>query len=184
MLMADALGAGPSADHAAAAVLAAFRAAAPCEADLAALARHLHAALAPGDDAVRALLLSAREDGEHLDMVGCGHPPPLLARDGYVSRPDAVPVHPPLGLLQHAAGGLAPATVPCRPGDRVFVHSNGVSEARDGDGVPYPFEERLAANTAEDTDTMLDAVMAGLLAHAGGRLTDGAELLAISRAAD
>lgn len=76
--------------------------------------------------------------------INCGHPPPLLIRDGHVV-PQAMefPAHLPLGL------GLGPAAAPdehhvrLQPGDRVLLYSDGVTEARTSDGSLFG-DQRLA----------------------------------------
>ncbi|SHN05913.1 Stage II sporulation protein E (SpoIIE) [Actinacidiphila paucisporea] len=69
----------------------------------------------------------------------CGHPPPLLIRDqrvlpGALEREAQTPMGPP----SHLAPG--PRTVHeerLRPGDRVLLHTDGVSEARMRDGTLF-----------------------------------------------
>ncbi|MFF3916999.1 PP2C family protein-serine/threonine phosphatase [Streptomyces sp. NPDC001852] len=74
-----------------------------------------------------------------LRWVNCGHPPPLLIRaervfDGALDSPP----QPPIGL----AVELAPGTrhvheVVLEPGDCVLLYTDGVVEARDGDGAEF-----------------------------------------------
>lgn len=74
----------------------------------------------------------------------CGQPPPLLLREGGAAELD-VPEAPPLGLgLDEGAPVPEGVRVPLRPGDRLFVVTDGVTEARDAAGRFYPLEERLA----------------------------------------
>jgi len=86
--------------------------------------------------------------------INCGHPAPLLIRDGHVV-PGALelPAHLPLGL------GLGPSAAPAeyrvrlQPGDRVLLYSDGVTEARTSDGSLFG-EQRLA-------DTVIRSMAAG-----------------------
>jgi serine phosphatase RsbU (regulator of sigma subunit) len=73
----------------------------------------------------------------------CGQPPPLLLRDGRAAELD-VPEAPPLGLGLGEPPVPERVRVPLRGGDRLFVVTDGVTEARDAAGRFYPLRERLA----------------------------------------
>ncbi|MFD0431496.1 PP2C family protein-serine/threonine phosphatase [Streptomyces zhihengii] len=72
------------------------------------------------------------ESGE-LTWTNCGHPPPLLIR-GHRILPDALerPVQLPLGLAR--LSGQVPTVhhEQLRPGDRVLLYTDGVTDARPG----------------------------------------------------
>ncbi|MFJ8113528.1 PP2C family protein-serine/threonine phosphatase [Streptomyces sp. NPDC096132] len=112
-----------------------------------------------------AVLLEFAPDADAVRVVVCGHPPPVLLRDGAATE---VPVSPwtPLGL--GLPNGPAPAgrALPLRPGDRLFLASDGVWEARDTAGAFYPLTDRLPALTAgtDPADTTA-RVWADLLRH-------------------
>ncbi|MEV1063506.1 PP2C family protein-serine/threonine phosphatase [Streptomyces sp. NPDC050263] len=114
-----------------------------------------------------AVLLEFTPDADAVRVVVCGHPPPVLLRDGRATEVDAVPWTPlGLGLPQGAA--LTAHVLPLRPGDRLFLASDGVSEARDDAGAFYPLLDRLPALAADgDTDpaTTADRVWADVLRH-------------------
>ncbi|QKW17955.1 serine/threonine-protein phosphatase [Kitasatospora sp. NA04385] len=119
-----------------------------------------------------------------LSWINCGHPTPLLIRRGrIVPRALERPVHPPLGLPE----GL-PRTAPTvhtarlEPGDQLLVHSDGVTEGRDADGVPFG-EERLVDVVSRAMADGLPApealrrLVRRVTAHQGDRLRDDATVL-------
>ncbi|MEV6192879.1 SpoIIE family protein phosphatase [Streptomyces sp. NPDC051920] len=61
--------------------------------------------------------------------------------------------------------------------------SDGVIEARDGDGHFYPFTKRAPQWTKEDPDELLRRLREDLLVHVHGRLGDDAAVVAIRRLA-
>ncbi|MGV9235272.1 PP2C family protein-serine/threonine phosphatase [Streptomyces nigra] len=76
--------------------------------------------------------------------INCGHPPPLLIREGHVV-PQAMefPAHLPLGLGLGQAAAPDEHHIRLQPGDRVLLYSDGVTEARTSDGSLFG-EQRLA----------------------------------------
>lgn len=126
-------------------------------------------------------------------IVNCGHPPPLVFSDGRATFLDDVPSAPPLGLL-----GLAEGTCPrsgplgVQAGDMVLLYTDGVTEARDSRGVPYPFADRagtVLATLAESLDeaignALIEALKTDLLAHVGAPLRDDATLMYLRLADD
>ncbi|MEV7420977.1 PP2C family protein-serine/threonine phosphatase [Streptomyces sp. NPDC089919] len=80
---------------------------------------------------------------DRVRIVSCGHPPVLRLRGAGITPVDCEP-GPPLGL---GLAGLEPPQVTeavLEPGDRLFVHTDGVTEARDEAGEFYPLPARLA----------------------------------------
>ena len=102
-------------------------------------------------------------------------------RGGQVTLLDALPPSPPLGLLD--MGGYLPRADPldARPGDSVLLYTDGVSEAYDTAGRPYPLAERAAAfsgqTKAAKDDPLPELLREDLLEHVGGDLRDDATLL-------
>ncbi|KPC64724.1 serine/threonine protein phosphatase [Streptomyces chattanoogensis] len=74
-----------------------------------------------------------------LRWINCGHPPPLLIRaervlDGALDSPP----QPPIGLhLELASATRQVHETKLEPGDRVLLYTDGVVEARDGNGVEF-----------------------------------------------
>ncbi|MFC9230994.1 PP2C family protein-serine/threonine phosphatase [Streptomyces decoyicus] len=117
-----------------------------------------------------------------LRLISCGHPPPLLLRDGRATPLSAERPALPIGL-----GGLAGApdyeveTFPFEPGDLLLLYTDGVSEARDGKGTFYPLAERAGAWGESSPQQLLRRLRADLLAHTDGRLGDDAAAVALRR---
>lgn len=117
-----------------------------------------------------------------LRLISCGHPPPLLLRDGRATPLSAARPALPIGL-----GGLAGApdyeveTFPFEPGDLLLLYTDGVSEARDGKGTFYPLAERAGAWSGCSPQRVLRGLRADLLAHTNGRLGDDAAAVALRR---
>ncbi|GGY50779.1 hypothetical protein GCM10010363_34640 [Streptomyces omiyaensis] len=118
-----------------------------------------------------------------LTWINCAHPPPLLIRGGRV-LPRMLEREPdlPLGWGFHTRVPPAVHTVRLRPGDRVLLYSDGVTEARSTRGDLFG-EVRL-------TDTVIRAIGAGdpapealrrlvrdLLHHQDHRLRDDATIV-------
>ncbi|MYT68943.1 MULTISPECIES: PP2C family protein-serine/threonine phosphatase [unclassified Streptomyces] len=184
LLIGDVMGKGREGARTAAAVLETWTRLAPRERSLEALAVRLHSVVvhsAEPDRFVTAALLTIAPDGG-ADLVCCGHPPPLLIRDGG-AVPAAVPAPaPPLGLLDLAHGWCAAQPVPARSWERMLLHTDGVTEARDADGVFYPLAERAAELSGRPLAVFTAALAADLLHHARGNLQDDASLLAVEAA--
>lgn len=102
-------------------------------------------------------------------IVACGQSGPVLLRDGRAVELD-VPVGTPLGLGLSDGAPPAGVTVPLRPGDRLFLASDGVWEARDSAGVFYPLLERLVEfsgdGPAVPLTTLAERVWADLVGYA------------------
>lgn len=201
LLIGDVMGHDPRAARTAAEVARAFRQFAARPDPLQVVAARLHAFVAEhadGEEFVTAQFVSIPDSGEAgAQIVCCGHPPPLLLRDGRVTALDALPPSPPLGLLD--MGGPAPHAdlLGARAGDSVLLYTDGVSEAYDGDGRPYPLAERAAALSARPwprtapgeladgagpppeplRDDLPELLRDDLLDHVGGDLRDDATLL-------
>ncbi|MGW8063782.1 PP2C family protein-serine/threonine phosphatase [Streptomyces ziwulingensis] len=150
----DVQGHGLSAVSTVASLLGAFREAVLDQPDLASVAGRLDRRLVVDAADARhtelfatAALLEFSADALEVRVVVCGNPPPLLLRDGGATELEVSP-WTPLGLGLADAGAIETRTVALRPGDRLFLASDGVVEARDGSGAFYPLAGRLAALAA------------------------------------
>lgn len=91
---------------------------------------------------VTALVLEFPPGGGEVRIVDRGHPSPLVIGPHGARRLVTVP-GPPLGLGTLATDGEDTTVHPLWPGEVLVVHTDGVSEARDADGIFYPVLQRL-----------------------------------------
>ncbi|MEU8880328.1 PP2C family protein-serine/threonine phosphatase [Streptomyces hydrogenans] len=162
IMLGDVQGKGLPAVEAASLLLGSFREAAYTAPDLPAIAQRLEASMAryaeraPESDAAdrfsTVLLAEVPDDRPVIRLLSCGHPAPVVQRDGAVETVEltapSVPVHLPVPVD-------APFTVeevPFGPGDRLLMFTDGVTETRDARGTFYPLEQRLAAWADEPAD--------------------------------
>ncbi|SFP84689.1 Serine phosphatase RsbU, regulator of sigma subunit [Geodermatophilus dictyosporus] len=180
----DAVGHGLPAALLATAAVGAYRHARRAGLDLPRLATAVDAVVAgqfQGSRFATAAIARLDLDTGVLDWVNCGHPDPLVVRDGALVRPPVCPPARPLGLLSGAPG---PCRLQLRPGDRVLLYTDGVVEARSPEGAFFG-EERLAdlvvrAELAGDPppETMR-RLMGSVMDHQAGRLQDDASIVMV-----
>ncbi|XDV69028.1 PP2C family protein-serine/threonine phosphatase [Streptomyces sp. R33] len=139
----------------------------------------------PGDATVEhpelfatALLLEFPPGLDLVRIVSCGHPPALLLRAATVSEV-AVEPGPPLGLGLAGADLAVVADVRLLPGDRLLVHTDGVTEARDAAGDFYPLAARIPV-LAKDPAGLVEAVWQDLVAFTDGGPRDDVAVLVLS----
>nr|WP_229816131.1 PP2C family protein-serine/threonine phosphatase [Streptomyces lucensis] len=184
LIVGDVRGKGLPAVGTAALVLGVFREAAHDEADLLAVVGRIERSLARNlgpDDFVTAVV-AGHPGPEQLELVNCGHAPPLLiTASGDVTAVEPDHPAPPLGL--RALSGQAPRLQRLRfaVGDRLLLYTDGVTEARDHAREFYPLAEGVARHVSDDPARMLTALHDELLAHVGGRLHDDAALFLLRR---
>ncbi|MFG3344435.1 PP2C family protein-serine/threonine phosphatase [Streptomyces sp. NPDC048018] len=204
LLIGDARGKGLDAISEASLVLGAFRVTARREQELPELVVHLEAGVGSAEETengaptgsggdgtaegteeafVTALVLDIPDHEPVVRLVNCGHPPPLLLREGRVTALDAANASPPLGLADVLAPDVKVETFPFGVGDVLLLYTDGVVEARDASRAFYPLEERLTAWAGDDPPTLLGRLRADLQAYAGGHLGDDAALVAVERLA-
>ncbi|MEV1021209.1 PP2C family protein-serine/threonine phosphatase [Streptomyces sp. NPDC050264] len=184
LLIGDVMGKGPQLSRTADAVLRAWHQLAGRQRSLEVLAVRLHSLVAHSDEPdrfVTATLVSVDPDGS-AELVCCGHPPPLLLRDGTAVAAAVPAPAPPLGLLDLAQGWCAAQPIPHTAWDRMLLHTDGASEARDAAGTFYPLAERAAELSATPLAGFTAALAADLLHYAQGSLQDDASLLAVEAA--
>ncbi|MFJ4245818.1 PP2C family protein-serine/threonine phosphatase [Streptomyces iakyrus] len=184
LIVGDVRGKGLPAVGTAALVLGVFREAAHDEPDLLAVVERIERSLARNlghDDFVTAVVAGYPRDG-HLEVVNCGHAPPLLvSASGSVSAVEPPLPAPPLGLRALAGHTPGLQTLPFADGDQLLLYTDGVTEARDGGRAFYPLAEGLERHVSHEPARTLDALHDELLAHVGGRLHDDAALLLIRK---
>ena len=183
LIVGDVQGKGLTAVQTAATVLGAFREAAYDAADLALIAARIELSLerqAAGEKFVTAILAQLPVGGSEVEILSCGHPPPLLLRGGAVRFIDPPEAGLPLGLRHLATGSREPRIVSLEPGDRMLFYTDGVSEARDKSGEFYPLDGCGALLDGQDLDTGLDRLRDDVTRYVGHALRDDAAMLLIS----
>ncbi|MES9616617.1 PP2C family protein-serine/threonine phosphatase [Streptomyces tuirus] len=119
-----------------------------------------------------------------LRWVNCGHPTPLLIRD---RRPlvDAMrrEAHPPMGMPSLLTGGRREThEIALKPGDRVLMYTDGVTEARAVDGAEFGLEQFAdyiigATASGELAPETLRRLIHAILDSPTSRLRDDATIL-------
>jgi serine phosphatase RsbU (regulator of sigma subunit) len=130
---------------------------------------------------ITAAVLDIPDDGQTLTMVNCGHPAPLIMRDGEVVELAVAHPSPPLGLGGLATPDYIVETFRFEVGDILLLYTDGVIEARNADGAFYPLADRVARWRDCNPESLLLRIREDLLAHAGGSLDDDAAMVAIQR---
>jgi serine phosphatase RsbU (regulator of sigma subunit) len=190
VMIGDVRGKGLPALGEAALLLGAFREAAHQYASLPGLAASLERSMTryladfesegeAGERFVTALLVEIADAEPLVRMTSCGHPAPLLlGPDNTVHVPRLHP-GPPLGVGVTDPDNHVVDVLPFGPGDTLVLYTDGVIEARDHNGVFYPFAERVAQWTDHPPEALLHHIERDLLAHTGGSLGDDVAILAI-----
>ncbi|AIR97330.1 PP2C family protein-serine/threonine phosphatase [Streptomyces glaucescens] len=192
----DVRGHGVGAVGTVAAVLGGFREAVHDEPDLGRVLRRLDRALARdlrerartagpdspvAEDFVTLLLLEIAPGGE-VQALNCGHPWPyrlLGARVEPLSRADPLP---PLGPFPLPPELPAVRCAALRPGEALFLHTDGAEEARDAQGRFFPLTAVLTEALGAGAGTpraLLAAVFTRLLRHTAGQPADDVALLVL-----
>jgi serine phosphatase RsbU (regulator of sigma subunit) len=132
---------------------------------------------------VTAVVVDVAPGGERISVANCGHPPPILLHRGTVVPLESAHPALPLGL-----GDLTPETqhldtYDLAIGDVLLLYTDGVIEARDGDGAFYPLAERLADWRDLAPADLVTALTADLARHVGSRLGDDVAVVALQRVA-
>jgi phosphoserine phosphatase RsbU/P len=111
-----------------------------------------------------------------LQLVTCGHPPPLrLAADGELRALAPAAFATPLGLHPD----IQPSTFTVRPGDRLLFYTDGLLEARDRAGRCFRLEDCVDTLRQPDLQAAADGLLDRLLAHTGRKLEDDVALLLV-----
>ncbi|MEU2828854.1 PP2C family protein-serine/threonine phosphatase [Streptomyces lavendulae] len=120
----------------------------------------------------------------NLVYINGGHNPPMLvAREGGEPRP-LEPTGPAVGVIPDCEFALGHATL--RPGDTLFVYTDGVPEARDEQGEFFGDERVLALlrEPAPSGRVLLERVEAALKEHTGSaEQHDDITMMAVHRKA-
>lgn len=176
VVVGDVKGKGVDAVRLASLVLGGFREAAFSRRDLLDLTGDLDKSISrylEEEDFVTAVIVEFDLRGG-LDVVNCGHPPPLLLRRTSAELLTSPAPATPLGL--------APSPVVQRleltPGDRLLLYTDGLVEARAADGHYFDLDAQAAAALAgRSLNEALDDLVHRVLRHVGGQLDDDMALV-------
>jgi phosphoserine phosphatase RsbU/P len=120
------------------------------------------------------------DPGGWLQLVTCGHPPPLLlAADGRLRALSPRTYATPLGLHPD----IQPSTFTVHPCDRLLFYTDGLLEARDKAGRYFRPESCQDTLRNPDLQAAVDGLLDRLAAHAGRKLNDDVALLLLEVAA-
>ncbi|WP_185899645.1 PP2C family protein-serine/threonine phosphatase [Streptomyces sp. WAC07061] len=189
LLIGDVRGKGLPAVGAAAAIVNAFREAAYDETDLVEVARRMDAssmrynAAFPADGATErfatALLVQIPHGGGHIDILNCGHPPPLLLNRGELRVLEPAAPSPLLSLAELIGDHYSVDRYAFAPGDLLLLYTDGIAEARARDGEFFPLTAWMRRQPPTPPRELLTALHRDLVHHSRGRLDDDVAALAI-----
>jgi serine phosphatase RsbU (regulator of sigma subunit) len=182
LIVADVQGKGLTAVQTAAVALGAFREAAYEAPGLAEIAERIELSLRrqPTTEEFVTAVLAQITCGPTIEILNCGHPPPLLVSGGAAHFIDPPEAGLPLGLSQLAASPRKTGSLRLGPGDRMLFYTDGISEARDKSGRFYPLDRCSALFDSQHPDAALDRLRDDVIRHVGHRLADDAAMLLIS----
>ncbi|MFF7146091.1 PP2C family protein-serine/threonine phosphatase [Streptomyces nodosus] len=190
LIIGDVMGKGLTAVGDAALLLGAFREAAHRQTTLPELVAYLDHSVSwhmaeptepprAGEGFITAAVLDIPDDHPMVQMVTCGHPPPLLLRNRRVTALRVTSPAPPLGLGELTHPSYHADIFALGPEDVLLLHTDGVTEARNARGAFYPLAERAASWAHCKPAALVRQLRADLLAHVGGHLADDAAMIAL-----
>lgn len=169
-IIGDVRGKGLDAVQTVAAVLGSFRVSAHEWQNLSSLAERTELSIARNSPAggdgdpelfVTALVLEFPPEGGEVRIVDRGHPSPVVVGPQGARRLITAPGLP-LGTGAMAPGAVDTTVHLLKPSEVLLLHTDGVSEARNADGVFYPVLERLgerfSGRRAVDPETVVSFV--------------------------
>jgi serine phosphatase RsbU (regulator of sigma subunit) len=197
LIVGDVRGKGLGAVAAVAVLIGAFREAAEQESTLEAVAQRLERALArevtrrdaarrdptvPYEGFVTAVLAEFPHGAGLARIVNRGHPAPLLLHaDGALWTLDTPWTALPLGLDELGTWPDRAEEVVFPAGATLLFYTDGLSEARNADGVFYDPAARLRGRTFPAPRALLTTLAEEVREHTGGGTTDDMALLAVHR---
>jgi serine phosphatase RsbU (regulator of sigma subunit) len=183
LVIGDAKGKGLPALRLAAAVLGAFREAAYEEVGLAAIASRLETSLArqlgslEDEEFVTAILAEISPDGSKMELLGCGHPDPLLLTPTATRFIRLAGETLPLGLGHLTTEPRSTSTICFEPGDKVLFYTDGLTEARNRAGEFFPLADSPSLRSLWPPDMVLNGLCDEVNQHVGHVPDDDVALL-------
>ncbi|MFF7188421.1 PP2C family protein-serine/threonine phosphatase [Streptomyces sp. NPDC008222] len=182
-VMGDVQGHGLSAVSTVASLLGAFREAVLDQPDLPSVASRLDRRLLVDSGDARlaelfatAVLLEFSPDARTVRIIACGSPAPVLLHDGKATELE-VPSGTPLGIGLSEGGTYDEVVRKLEGGDRLFLASDGIWEARDATGTFYPLVDRLPRFADDEPTATTRRVWEDLLRFCGSVRDDATMLL-------
>ncbi len=183
LLIADVVGHGASAAMLTSLVKSAFRASYPDYEPLAVVERVSEALVSFEPDRFVTLLCARISDAEgHLEYVNAGHDGGMVTTPGNLPRQleSTGPLMSP--VLRHI--GWQSKTVPWRPGSRLLLYTDGITETWREDDEMFELDRLrpIVADHQDGGEALLKTILASVEAFAGGRpAADDMTLLTASR---
>ena len=144
-------------------------------------AEDVRAGLEVGERFVTAAVVEIPDDEQCVRVVNCGHPPPLLVHDGLAVALSSAEPSPPLGLGELLDAHYEVATHRFQDGDVLLLYTDGLSEARDRNGVFYPLTTRLPDMSRVGPEGLLAGIAKDVRAYTGRPLDDDLAMVAVER---
>jgi sigma-B regulation protein RsbU (phosphoserine phosphatase) len=111
-----------------------------------------------------------------LQVISCGHPPPLLVTPEGFRLLEPPSYTTPLGLAPQALVH----THHVNPGDRLLLYTDGLLECRDRQGSFFRLADHIdLVRDADTVDDIVKELLHRLRVHGGGRTDDDIALLAV-----
>lgn len=201
MLIGDVRGKGLQALASVSVAVGAFRQEAEYSPGLTTLAERMDDALSRGDernlladisteDFTTALLAEVSTDGGVVRLINRGHPAPYLVHEGRLKRLDPSVAQLPLGMglseisPRSGADVPLPDVLPLPVGALLLMVTDGVTEARNRDGVFYdPCLSRLVGRRFGNPESLVSALIADVHRWTEGGQQDDMAILAVTRIA-
>jgi serine phosphatase RsbU (regulator of sigma subunit) len=180
VIIGDVEGKGLPAVASAAGVLGVFREAAYEESSLAAIAGRIETSLGrqlTEEQFVTAILAEISPAGDKVELLSCGHPAPLLLRQGQARFVGSQEGSLPLGLSQLADLSPSPTIIAFEPGDQLLFYTDGATEARNKAGEFFQLAGSAAVHSPPDPATLVDRLSDEVIRHVGHAPDDDVALL-------
>lgn len=129
------------------------------------------------DFATALMVRASRQDS--LELICCGHPPPLLLSDQGL-RPWSCEPSLPLGMVGDLIGVQEESLL---PGERMLLYTDGLTDGVDHLGR-FRVEDHADALACDDLDVALDALLGRVMQRTGGEVHDDLTALLLSRRRD
>ncbi|MGX1542164.1 PP2C family protein-serine/threonine phosphatase [Streptomyces adustus] len=126
-----------------------------------------------------ALIAEIPSGGKHVKILNCGHPPPLVMRNGEIRVLEPTVPSPPLNLATLLGDDYNVDTVAFASGDQMLLYTDGVTETRDRAGTFFPLPEWMRQLGPVTPRELLYRLHRDLLHYSGGRLDDDIAAVAV-----